>query len=158
MSIDASKRCSSTSPTSGASDVIEAAPETAAETVVHVLIVDDQQPFRDAARAVVERLSGFVVAGEAASGEQAVDMVTDLHPDLVLMDINMGGIDGIEATSRITAAEPSTMVVLLSTYELGDVPMAARSSGASAYVNKDDFGGRILRRLWEQSGDPDFRR
>ena len=136
----------------------EAAAHKNGDANVQVLIVDDQQPFRDAARAVVERLSGFEVAGEAESGEQAVDMVADLHPDLVLMDINMGGIDGIEATSRITAAEPATMVVLLSTYDLGDLPFAARSSGASAYVNKDDFGGRILRRLWEQSGDPEFRR
>jgi two-component system, NarL family, invasion response regulator UvrY len=126
--------------------------------VVDVLVVDDQEPFRNAACAVVDRLPGFEVVGEAESGEQAVDMVADLHPHLVLMDINMGGIDGIEATSRITASHPETMVVLLSTYELGDLPPAARTSGAAAYINKDDFGGRILRRLWEHSGDPDFRR
>jgi CheY-like chemotaxis protein len=81
-----------------------------------------------------------------------------LRPDLVLMDINMGGINGIEAARRITAAERPPMVVLLSTYELADLPANARSSGAAAYVNKDDFGGRMLRRLWQARGDPDFPR
>ncbi len=121
------------------------------------MVVDDQQPFRDAARAVVERLNGFEIIAEAESGEDAVVKVDELQPDIVLMDINMGGIDGIEATALITSRHPSTMVVLLSTYELSDLPPAARTSGAAAYVNKDDFGGRILRRLWENAGDPGFR-
>jgi DNA-binding NarL/FixJ family response regulator len=125
---------------------------------VTVLVVDDQPPFRDAARAVVARLDGFHVVAEAASGEEAIEIVDTMHPQLVLMDINMGGIDGIEATSRITAAHPTTMVVLLSTYELGDLPPTARTSGAAAYINKDDFGGRALRRLWEAGGDPEFAR
>jgi DNA-binding NarL/FixJ family response regulator len=128
------------------------------DTPISVLVVDDQLPFRDAARAVVDRLEGFHVIAEAASGEEAIEIVDAVHPQLVLMDINMGGIDGIEATSRITTAHPSTMVVLLSTYELSDLPPSARTSGAAAYINKDDFGGRALRRLWEASGDPDFAR
>ena len=129
-----------------------------AAPVVRVLVVDDQQPFRDAARAVVDRLAGFAVVAEAESGEEAVDVVAAIEPDLVLMDINMGGIDGIEAARRISGAHPQTMVVLLSTYELSDLPPAARSSGAAAYVNKDDFGGRVLRRLWADGGDPYFAR
>jgi DNA-binding NarL/FixJ family response regulator len=132
------------------SDVVEPA------SGVTVLVVDDQPPFRDAARAVVNRLDGFHVVAEAESGEEAIEIVQTVHPQLVLMDINMGGIDGIEATARITSAHPSTMVVLLSTYELSDLPPSARTSGAAAYVNKDDFGGRVLRRLWEAGGDPDF--
>jgi CheY-like chemotaxis protein len=100
---------------------------------------------------------------EADSGEAAIEMVESLHPQLVLMDINMGGIDGVDgidgivATTRITQRFPETMIVLLSTYELGDLPPSARTSGAAAYVNKDDFGGRVLRRLWEDAGDPTFR-
>lgn len=125
---------------------------------VTVLVVDDQPPFRDAARAVVNRLDGFHVVAEAESGEEAIEIVQSVQPQLVLMDINMGGIDGIEATARITRAHPATMVVLLSTYELSDLPPSARTSGAVAYVNKDDFGGRVLRRLWESRGDPDFTR
>ena len=124
---------------------------------VSVVVVDDQAPFRDAARAVVDRVAGFDIVAEAASGEEAIDTVAALQPDLVLMDINMGGIDGIEATSRIMARHPDTMVVLLSTYALDDLPPAARTSGAAAYVNKDEFGGRILRRLWADGGDPNFR-
>jgi len=132
-------------------------PESASTTVT-VLVVDDQPPFRDAARAVLERLSGFALIGEADSGESAIEQVAALHPDLVLMDINMGGIDGIEATVAITSANPLTKVVLLSTYDLSDLPPSARTSGAVAYVNKDDFGGRALRRLWEAGGDPSFAR
>ena len=130
---------------------------------VTVLVVDDQSPFREAARSVVDRLRGFEVVAEAESGEAAIAIVESLHPQLVLMDIKMGGIDGaagmdgIEATAEITARYPDTMVVLVSTYELSDLPPTARTSGARAYINKDDFGGRLLRRLWESSGDPDFR-
>lgn len=130
---------------------------------VTVLVVDDQPPFREAARSVVDRLDGFEVVAEADSGEAAITIVESLHPQLVLMDIKMGGVDGsagmdgIEATAEITARHPDTMVVLVSTYELSDLPPSARTSGARAYINKDDFGGRLLRRLWETSGDPDFR-
>jgi len=130
---------------------------------VTVLVVDDQPPFREAARSVVDRLDGFEVVAEADSGEAAITIVESLHPQLVLMDIKMGGVDGsagmdgIEATAEITARHPNTMVVLVSTYELSDLPPSARTSGARAYINKDDFGGRLLRRLWETSGDPDFR-
>jgi DNA-binding NarL/FixJ family response regulator len=130
----------------------------AAQISVTVLVVDDQPPFRDAARAVLERLAGFELIGEAESGEAAIARVDELGPDLVLMDINMGGIDGITATTAIIAAHPLTRVVLMSTYELGDLPPSARTSGAIAYVNKDDFGGRALRRLWEAGGDPLFAR
>ncbi|MGH2766519.1 MAG: response regulator transcription factor, partial [Actinomycetota bacterium] len=68
---------------------------------VRVLIVDDQEPFRQAARAVVELTDGFEVAGEAETGEAAVDAARGLGPDLVLMDVNLPGIDGLEATRRI---------------------------------------------------------
>ena len=125
--------------------------------MVRVLVVDDQLPFRSAARAIMDRLSGFEVAGEATSGEDAVAMAAELTPDLVLMDINMGAMDGIEATRHIVARDPSVMVVLLSTYDLSDVPPEARTSGAAAYVAKDDFGGRGIRALWESRGDDGFR-
>ena len=101
------------------------------------MTVDDQAPFREAARAVLERASTFDLIGEAASGEEAVEMVGTLHPDLVLMDINMGGISGIEATRQIVAAHPEVTVFLLSTYQEEDLPPDVSSCGASAYVNKD---------------------
>jgi DNA-binding NarL/FixJ family response regulator len=131
-----------------------AADGTAAD--VTVLVVDDQPTFRQAARAVVDRLAGFTVLAEVDSGEAAVVAAGELHPALVLMDINMGGIDGIEAARAITREHAGTMVVLMSTYELKDLPPAARSSGAAAYVNKDELSGRVLRALWRDGGDPAF--
>src|SRR5207253_510823 len=83
---------------------------------VRVLVVDDQLPFRVAAASVVGLLDGFEVVGEAASAEDALRDLDTLAPDLVLMDINLPGIDGVEATRRITAHRPATVVVLVSTY------------------------------------------
>src|SRR5882762_10558739 len=80
------------------------------------LIVDDQAPFRSAARSLVGLLGCWRVVGEVASGEDAVAAAASLDPDLVLMDINLPGISGIEATRRIVAADPDVKVVLLSTY------------------------------------------
>jgi DNA-binding NarL/FixJ family response regulator len=125
--------------------------------VVRVLIVDDQPPFRTAARAVLSRVAGFELVGEAASGEEAVALSAAHHPDLVLMDINMGEMDGIEATRLITAGHPGTLVILVSTYAADDVPPGARSSGAGAYLNKDELSPRAVRRLWDAGGDPDWR-
>jgi DNA-binding NarL/FixJ family response regulator len=117
---------------------------------VSVLIVDDQLPFRAVARTVVDHTPGFAVAGEAESGEAAVDAVDGAAVDLVLMDINLPGINGIEATRRIRAAHPDTAVILLSTYSQADLPADALSCGALAYVHKEDFGPAIIRRLWDE--------
>ncbi len=117
---------------------------------VTVLIVDDQAPFRRAAAAVVRATGGFEVVGEAGSGEQAVELVGSLSPRLVLMDINMTGISGIEATRRIATAHPEVAVVLLSTYQADDLPGDAPTSGAVAYVNKEDFGPDMLEQIWAE--------
>ena len=129
----------------------------AADGHVHVLVVDDQPPFRAAARAVIARVDGFDLVGESASGEEAVTLSEELRPDLVLMDINMGAMDGWEATRQITAARPETMVILVSTYAEEDLPAGARSSGAAAYVNKDELSPKLVRRLWDAGGDPSWR-
>ena len=115
---------------------------------VSVLIVDDQIFFRRAAATVVRVTPGFELVGEAESGEEAVELATSLHPSMVLMDINMPGINGIEATRRITADLPGTVVVLLSTYQVEDLPADAHSSGMAAYVNKDEFGPHVLTNVW----------
>ena len=93
---------------------------------VSVMIVDDQSPFRDAARAVVSRVDGFELVAEVESGEDAVATSDQLHPDLVLMDINMGALNGIDATRLIVDAHPETKVILVSTYDLDDLPPGAR--------------------------------
>ena len=118
-------------------------------TDVGVLVVDDQAPFRRAARAVVERVDGFELIGEAQTGEEAVALAGNLHPSLVLMDINMPGIGGIEATRQILDADPEVVVVLCSTREVSDVSGTMTASGARAYLSKEAFGVDALRRLWE---------
>ncbi len=123
---------------------------------VTVMIVDDQPPFRAAARAVIDRVVGFELVAEVASGEEAVDASSTVAPQLVLMDINMGDLDGIEATRLITSDNPAIKVILVSTYGLDDLPAGARTSGAMAYVNKDELSPRVIRRLWEAGGDPDW--
>jgi len=115
-----------------------------------VLIVDDQMPFRMAARTVVGVTPGFEVVGEAKSGEAAIEQVSALSPELVLMDINMDGMSGIEATRRITDAHPEIRVILLSTYDADDLPADARTCGAMGYVHKEQFGPDVLLRLWEE--------
>ena len=121
---------------------------------VRVLIVDDQAPFRNAARTVVGLTPGFEVVGEAESGEQGVEMADAMEPDIVLMDINMPGINGIEAIRRIKATHDGTLAFLLSTYAVSDLPTDARTCGASAYINKEEFGPDVLEELWATRGDP----
>jgi DNA-binding NarL/FixJ family response regulator len=127
---------------------------TAAAAGVTVMIVDDQAPFRAAARAVIGRVKDFHLVAEVESGEAAVAAMDELDADLVLMDINMGELDGIEATRLIMAAHPGARVILVSTYTLEDLPAHARTSGAIAYVNKDELSPRVIRTVWETGGDP----
>jgi DNA-binding NarL/FixJ family response regulator len=101
---------------------------------------------------VVTATPGFEVVGEAESGEEAVELADALVPGLVLMDINLPGINGIEATRRITAAHPHAVVMLLSTYQAADLPSDADSSGAVEYVHKEEFGPAVVRDVWERFG------
>jgi len=121
-----------------------------------VVVVDDQAPFRLAAKAVLRRLDCFELAGEASSGPEAIEMVELLHPELVLMDINMPEMNGIEATRRIVSAHPETVVFLCSTYDVEDLPPGAANSGASAYLNKERLGAETLRRLWADRNSGSF--
>lgn len=118
---------------------------------VSVLIVDDQHPFRDVARTVIGMTDGFAVAGEAVTGEEAVEMAAERRPDLVLMDINLPGINGIEACRRIKAANAATTIVLLSTYSETDLPADAQECGAIEYVHKEDFGPTLVQDVWERA-------
>ena len=115
---------------------------------VPVLVVDDQAFFRSAAQAVLAVTPGFTAVGEADSGEEAIIRVEELRPGLVLMDIHLPGINGIEATRRIRGAHPGTAVLLLSTYRAEDLPADARDCGAIAYLHKEDFEPELLERIW----------
>jgi two-component system invasion response regulator UvrY len=129
---------------------LEEAPIDTPVDTVKVLIVDDQAPFRAAARTVIQVAPGFEVVGEAESGEEAVALADELRPGVVLMDINLPGINGIEATRQITASLPGTVVILLSTYGADDLPADATSCGAASYVHKEDFGPSVVREVWDQ--------
>ncbi len=118
--------------------------------VVSVLVVDDQDPFREAMRELVEATDGFGLIGEAASGEQALAAAADLRPQLVLMDKRMPGMGGDEASRLITRRHPNVVVVIVSVEE----PSARvlESSGAAAVIRKQDLSPRRLRDLWREHG------
>jgi DNA-binding NarL/FixJ family response regulator len=112
-----------------------------------VLVVDDQALFRNVARSVVGVMPGWKVVGEAASGEEGVALAERVRPAVVLMDVCLPGIDGIEATRRIVTADPAVAVVLMSTYAVEDLPGGVDGCGAAAYVRKDDLTPASLRAL-----------
>jgi DNA-binding NarL/FixJ family response regulator len=126
--------------------------------VLTVLVVDDQAPFRFAVKAVLRRLPCFQLAGEAKSGPEAITLVDEVHPALVLMDINMPEMNGIEATRHIVAAHPDVVVFLCSTHDVTDLPPGAPTSGARAYINKEHFGADALRQLWHNRDSTAFAR
>jgi DNA-binding NarL/FixJ family response regulator len=136
--------------------VVDQAQVAARDEVVRVMVVDDQQPFRAAARAVIRRVPGFEVVAEATSGEEAVALAEEVQPRVVLMDINMGAMDGLEATRLITTAHPDVFVLLVSTYAATDMPDHARSCGAAGYVNKEELSPQLVSQLWESGGDPSW--
>ena len=114
---------------------------------VGVLIVDDQESFRDVLRDLVAATPGMKLAGESTSGEGALDAVERLGPGMVIMDVRMPGIGGVEATRRLTAAHPGILVLLVSV-DPGD-PDLARSCGAAAFLRKQRLSARALREAWE---------
>ncbi len=115
-------------------------------TDVRVLVVDDQEPFRRAMAAVADETDGFVVVGAVASGEESLRAAVELQPDLVLMDVNLPGISGIEAARRLRPEGNGPVVFLLSTYD--EEEFDHQSSGATAYVPKGAFGPDRLVQEW----------
>ena len=115
--------------------------------LVRVLAVDDQRPFRDAARRVVDATDGFAWAGEAGSGEEAVDLVRQVEPDIVIMDVRMPDMDGIEAARLVAAARPDVTVLLVSAEPLASPAADLLRSRAAAFSRKQNFGPALLRLL-----------
>jgi DNA-binding NarL/FixJ family response regulator len=124
----------------------------AAETTVSVMTVDDQEVFRQAARDVVEATPGFELVGEAASGEEALAVVDALDPSLVLMDVRMPGMSGVEAARRMSAARPRTAIVLITMEDPAALPADTASCGAALLVRKQEFGPALLRTVTTACG------
>jgi DNA-binding NarL/FixJ family response regulator len=118
---------------------------------VRVLIVDDQEPFRAAARMVVEATDGFEVVGESESAEESIEMARTLRPDLVLMDVNLPAMNGLDATRRILEESSQIVVLILSTYEPDEYAPRAAEAGAAAYIPKSAFGPDRLAQAWKDA-------
>jgi len=107
------------------------------EEKVRLLLADDQAMVRGALGALLELEGDLAVVGEAGSGDEAVNMAEQLHPDVCLMDIQMPGMDGIEATAAVLAASPDTRVLVVTTFARPGYLRSALEAGASGFVVKD---------------------
>src|SRR3954451_2044808 len=119
---------------------------------VTVLAVDDQPVFRHTARELIAATDGFQQIAEASSGDQALALAAELHPDLVLVDVRMPGMDGLETTRRLVDQEPGTVVILVSLEATIDLPAAISEVGAAAHVRKQELSPAALRALWRSHG------
>jgi DNA-binding NarL/FixJ family response regulator len=117
-----------------------------------VVVADDQSAVREGLVLLLGTLPGITVAGEAADGDAAIELVAAKHPDVVLMDLNMPGCDGVTATRRITAEYPGTRVVVLTTYADDDSIIGALQAGALGYLTKDATRAEIGRALHAAAG------
>src|SRR4051812_30841098 len=108
-----------------------------------LMIVDDHRSFRDAARRVLES-AGFEIVGEAADGETALDSVAELRPDVLLVDVQLPGIDGFEVASRLTARGEAPAIVMTSSRERADFGPLVEQSGARGFIHKADLSGPAI--------------
>lgn len=111
--------------------------------MIRVLIADDQGLVRDGLRAIVELEQDLEVVGEAADGREAVQLTRRLQPDVVLMDIRMPALDGIEATGKLLSGSHPTRVLMLTTFDRNEYVYAAMKAGASGFLLKDMRRGQL---------------
>jgi len=106
------------------------------DRTISVVIVDDHAVLREGTRQIHERAGGFTLVGEAAEGETAVGLVAEHHPDVVLLDLRLPGINGVEVARRMAEVSPSTRVVVLSAFDEIDYVQAALGAGVAGYLLK----------------------
>jgi DNA-binding NarL/FixJ family response regulator len=114
---------------------------------IRVLLADDHAPFRSGLATLLETVPGVEVAGQAATGEEAVARAASSQPDVVVMDLNMPVLDGIEATRRIVATSPHIAVLVVSMYEADDQVFGALKAGARGYLLKGADRGELVRAI-----------
>ncbi|MFI6924568.1 response regulator [Nonomuraea spiralis] len=112
--------------------------------MIRVIVVDDQPVVRVGIAAVLAAEPDLDVVGQAADGESAVALAAELRPDVMLMDVRMPGLDGLAATARITAANPGTRIVVLTTFGLQEYVFGALRAGASGFLLKDAEPARVV--------------
>ena len=112
--------------------------------MIRVLLVDDQSMLRMGFRLILEAEPDLVVVGEAGDGATGVSMAAALKPDVVLMDVRMPGMDGIQATAAIVGARPDARVLILTTFDLDQYVFAGLRAGASGFLLKDALPGDLL--------------
>lgn len=114
---------------------------------IRILIADDHMIIRQGLRLILETEDGFDLVGEAADGAEAVRLSADLHPDVVLMDLRMPGMDGLTAIERLHASHPEIAVVILTTFNEDDLMMRGLRAGAKGYLLKDTDRETLFRTL-----------
>lgn len=119
---------------------------------VTVLAVDDQPIFLRAAQQLVADTPGFEHVGEATSGPDALELAAAVHPDLVLLDVRMPGMDGIETARRMIALDSHAVVVLVSLEEIPDLPASLATVGAAVHLRKQDLSTSALQEIWAAHG------
>lgn len=124
------------------------------EAIVRVMVVDDQSSFRRAAGVLIDATPGFELVGDVDCGAEALRRADQLRPDLVLMDVYMPEMDGLETARQLTAGHPECVVVLVSLEQIEGLGPAAASSGASAIMRKEELRSSKLRDLWTMYGSP----
>jgi len=115
--------------------------------LIRVLIADDHPHFRDGLRALLLSAPDLEVVGEAGDGEEAISLAAELQPDVILMDLNMPGVGGIEATRRILRTSPHIAILVISMFEDDDSVFAALQAGARGYLLKGALKAEILRSI-----------
>lgn len=114
---------------------------------IKVLLVDDQALIRDGLRAVLSAYPQIRIVGDAENGQQAIEAVEAFRPDIVLMDIRMPAMDGVEATRRIKESYPETVIIILTTFDDDDYIIHAMTCGAAGYLLKDIRGEALARAI-----------
>ena len=114
---------------------------------MRIFIADDHEIFRRGLKSLLESRPGWQICGEAADGFEAVEQALQLEPDVLVLDVSMPGLNGLDATRRILAERPGSRVVILSQHEPSFLETSALDAGARVYLTKTDVGQKLIRAI-----------